>query len=71
MNKVINDLNLVKKIQKKQCSNSIVELRNRHIGLIVSIYGKYSSILTKLHFVPDEFNQEINHIKKKPASYNF
>ena len=58
----IDDLKLVRKIKSKQCDNSLLELRNRHCGLIISIYSKYSSVLTNLPFVPDEFNQEINHI---------
>ena len=62
MKNQIDDSYLVSKIQKNQCSDSILKLRDRHVGLVMSIYGKYSNILSKLHFIPNEFNDEINNI---------
>lgn len=58
----MDDIQLIKKVKRQKCSQSVIELRNRHIGLIVSQYGRYNSILDSLHFKPADFNDEINYI---------
>lgn len=57
-----SDFDLIRNIKKESCSPCIEELRNRHIGLIISIYSKYLSVLETVNFRPSDFNDEINYI---------
>jgi hypothetical protein len=69
--KEITDEILVRNIKKKNCSDSIIELKNRHIGLVIDIYGKYGGVLTSMNYSPYEFNNEIHNIIYNSAkSYN-
>lgn len=58
----LTDKQLIKDIKKYSCSDCVSELRNRHIGLVVDLYGKYGGVLTSLNFTPHDFNDEINHL---------
>jgi len=58
----ISDLQLIKNIKRENCNDCIGELRSRHCGLIINLYSKYHSILQKLHFNREEFNDEINYL---------
>lgn len=60
INELIDDRTLIKSIKRTHCNECIGSLRDRHAGLIISQYHKYSSILHKLNFNPEEFNDEIN-----------
>lgn len=70
MELITTDHDLIKDIKKNRCSECISELRNRHEGLIVKIYSKYSSLLNSLNFTNDDFSQEIDELVYK-ASKNF
>jgi len=56
------DNSLVRRIKNYNCSNSIVELKDRHAGLVVNIYGKYGGVLSAMNFSPSEFHSEIHYI---------
>lgn len=60
IHELIDDRALIKSIKRTNCNDCIGSLRDRHAGLIISQYHKYSSILHKLNFNPEEFNDEIN-----------
>lgn len=62
MEKYIDDKILIKRIKNKNCSDSIQELRNRHIGLIFNIHSRYVGVLRSLNFSPHDFNDEINYL---------
>jgi DNA-directed RNA polymerase sigma subunit (sigma70/sigma32) len=58
----MEDIDLIKSIKKDACSPCIQELREKHAGLIISIYSKYLSVLETVNFSPSDFNDEINYI---------
>ncbi len=58
----IDDKILVKKIKRKNCSDSLQELKSRHMGLVYSIHGKYGGLLNSLRFTSEDFNDEINYL---------
>lgn len=64
----IPDFSLIKDIKSKRCSLAVEELRDRHIGLIISIYNKYSNILYNLNYTNDDFNNDILYIVFESAS---
>lgn len=53
---------LIKDIKKYSCDECIECLRDKHIGLIFDIYGRYGSVLQSLHFNKEEFSDEINYL---------
>ncbi len=58
----ITDKDLIKDIKRYQCSDCIPELKNRHIGLAMNIYGRYSNILNSFNFKIDDFKDEIDYL---------
>jgi len=59
---ISNDKILIKEIKRYKCSPCISELRNRHIGLVLSVYSKYSNILNQFNFTNEDFNKEIDYL---------
>ena len=56
------DKDLIKNIKYHECSPCILEFRDKHIGLILSIYNRYQNVLYQLNFTNEDFNQEINYL---------
>lgn len=59
---MITDNDLIKKIKKENCSDSIIELQNRHIGLIINIYQRYGGVLASMDYKQSDFNDEIKYL---------
>lgn len=59
----IPDNELIKRIQDDQCSDCLLELQRRHAGIVVDLYSKrYCNVLKSLHFMPQEFNDEVKYL---------
>lgn len=57
-----SDRDLIREIQRNNCSKSLEILKSRHIGLIIKIYKKYSFALSTLNFKSHEFYNQIDYI---------
>ena len=53
---------LIKSIKRDKCSPCISAIKEKHIGLVLSIYSRYGKSLSNLHFYQEDFNQEIDYI---------
>jgi len=69
-NKQFSDRDLALKVKDERCSQSVLELAERHIGIFNKIYKNYSKPLSGVGYSYDAFKNDINLIVFK-ASKSF
>lgn len=64
----MDDKSLIKDVKYNCSSESFLELKRRHMGIIMSVFHKYSNILKQINYSIFDFDQESNHILYKAIS---